>query len=295
MPNLNKQEQETPLACGHSSCRSRNAHECLGTKGITSVGRSPACSWVIAAATALNPAKIHIIEGYEGDQLRAAFTAEKHLHWVRQEAQLGTAHAVMQALPHLPEEAQIMVLAGDVPLIQPATLSQLLPLGKEDALALLVAQVADATGYGRILRDINQQVIGIVEEKDASPAQRLIQEYYTGICVASARALKQWLPHIKPHNRQNEYYLTDLVSISRVQGGSIQTVKAPQLLEVQGVNSQLELAKLERVFQLREAERLLLQGVGMADPARFDVRGELTVGKEVFFDINVICEGTVTI
>lgn len=253
----------------------------------------PMLDWVINAARALNPAKIHLIYGHEGEKLRDLYS-KQDLSWVHQAQQLGTGHALAQALPRIPDESRVLVLTGDAPLISTPTLQALLE-PTDSGLSLLTAVPADPTGLGRILRNAEQQVIGIVEEKDASVETRAIREIYSGICVAKTHLLKQWLPKINTKNAQKEYYLTDIVRLAREDNIPIQTYTTPDPMEVQGVNTRLQLATLERHFQLQNAQTLLNQGVSIADPYRFDVRGTLHVGRNVVIDVNAIFEGNVSL
>lgn len=251
----------------------------------------PLLDWVIDAATALHPAQIHVIYGHEGEKLRQSCTTPG-INWVYQAEQNGTGHAVQQALPHLPDDSLVLVLAADVPLITDATLQSLLAL-HSTPLTLLTTVVNDPTGYGRILRDTT--ITGIVEEKDASAKARKIQEIYTGICVVNASHLKTWLPKLKTQNAQHEYYLTDIVRLACEEGLSVQAYITQHPMEAQGVNTRLQLVTLERYWQVQQAHTLLLQGVGIVDPHRIDIRGSLAAGRDVLIDINTLFEGSVTL
>jgi bifunctional UDP-N-acetylglucosamine pyrophosphorylase/glucosamine-1-phosphate N-acetyltransferase len=212
--------------------------------------------------------------------------------FVRQEPQLGTGHAVQQAAPKLPDDGIALILNGDVPLIATSTLRQLVDACAGRKLALLSIEMPDPTGYGRVLRQ-GSSVLGIVEHKDAGEAQREIREVYTGFMAVPTSKLKGWLARLTNDNAQGEYYLTDVVALAVRDGTEVVAVKAAQQMEVDGVNSPMQLAALERAHQRREAERLMNDGVRLADPARFDVRGTLECGQDVEIDVNCIFEGQV--
>lgn len=239
-------------------------------------------------------AHIYVIYGYEGEQVKAAIQ-DASIHWVYQEQPLGTAHAVRQALPFLSEHHRVLVLYGDGPLISKATLERLLESTPENGIGWLTAVVSQPFGLGRILRDAQGQAQGIVEEKDASPEEKAISEINSGICLFPPHYLQEHLPKIKPHNAQGEYYLTDLFAVAIAEKTPLVTVHPDFELEIQGVNDQLQLARLERAYQLAYAEQLMRQGLLLADPHRLDVRGELTIGRNVSIDINVVIEGQVSL
>jgi bifunctional UDP-N-acetylglucosamine pyrophosphorylase/glucosamine-1-phosphate N-acetyltransferase len=248
---------------------------------------------VIDTARSLSPQKLCLVYGHGGDTVRTTLDAPD-LAWALQEPQLGTGHAVQQALPHLGTEGTTLVLYGDVPLIQAQTLKTLLHAGK-DALAILTIELADPSGYGRIVRDAAGNVTRIVEQKDASASQLAIREINTGIMALPTARLGEWLGALSNDNAQKEYYLTDIVGMAVAAGLTIRTTPAQGEWEVLGVNSKVQLAELERIAQRRTAEQLMEQGVRLADPARFDVRGELVCGRDVFIDVNCVFEGKVTL
>lgn len=252
---------------------------------------------VIATARSLVPQRLCIVYGHGGDAVRAALDAPD-LAWALQEPQLGTGHAVQQALPQLGDDAQAagstLVLYGDVPLTSAATLRNLLHAAG-DGVGLLTAELADPAGYGRIVRDAGGKVQAIVEQKDATPEQRAIREINTGIMVLPTQRLAAWLGRLSNDNAQGEHYLTDLVALAVADGVPVRTATVSDAWETAGVNSKLQLAELERVVQRRIAERLMEQGVRLADPARIDVRGELVCGRDVFIDVNCVFEGEVHI
>jgi bifunctional UDP-N-acetylglucosamine pyrophosphorylase/glucosamine-1-phosphate N-acetyltransferase len=217
---------------------------------------------------------------------------EADVEWVLQAEQLGTGHAVAQATPTIPDDANVLVLYGDTPLITTETLQELLQVQPANGIGLLTVSLDDPTGYGRILR-ADDQVVGIVEQKDASVGQQRINEVNTGVLVAPAKHLKQWLAGLTNKNAQGEYYLTDVIAAAHNAGSSIQTAQPSCAQEVEGANNRLQLANLERFYQKRAAEQLMLDGVTLLDPARFDLRGQLTCGEDVVIDANVIIEGQV--
>jgi bifunctional UDP-N-acetylglucosamine pyrophosphorylase / glucosamine-1-phosphate N-acetyltransferase len=214
--------------------------------------------------------------------------------FARQEPQLGTGHAVQQAMPLLPDDGLTLILNGDVPLVEAATLQRLVDSGGAGKLALLSVELRDPTGYGRIVRE-GGSVRAIVEQKDASPQQREIREVYTGFMAVPNAMLKRWLGRLKNDNAQGEYYLTDIVQFAVADGVPVVAVQAGDAVEVEGVNSPMQLAQLERAYQRRVANKLMEAGVRLADPARFDVRGELRCGQDVQIDVNCVFEGTVSL
>jgi bifunctional UDP-N-acetylglucosamine pyrophosphorylase / glucosamine-1-phosphate N-acetyltransferase len=241
------------------------------------------------------PADIVVVVGHGGEQVRGAFAGDQGLRGVRfvtQQPQLGTGHAVLQAAPLLVEDAPTLVLYGDVPLIEADTLVALAQAARS-GMALLSARLPDPAGYGRIVRDSAGRVVRIVEERDATDAERSIDEINTGFLVAPTRQLKSWLGQLSNQNAQREYYLTDVVALAVRDGTPVAASLAPDPGQTLGVNSKAQLAQLERLVQQRNAERLLEQGATLADPARIDVRGQLTVGADVSIDIGCVFEGRV--
>ncbi len=248
---------------------------------------------VIHSARQLSPQRIHVVIGHGADVVRERLAADD-LNFVMQDKQLGTGHAVAQAVPHLTADT-VLILYGDVPLIEVETLQRLLKLVSAEQLGLLTVKLNDPTGYGRIVRDENQRVCAIVEHKDASDAQKAITEGNTGILAVPGKRLADWLGRLSNTNAQGEYYLTDVIAMAVNDGLVVATEQPHDAMEVQGANDRRQLAELERHYQLREGRRLMAQGVTLRDPARFDVRGEVTVGRDVLIDINVILEGRVII
>ncbi len=245
---------------------------------------------VFDAAKQLSPKVICVVYGHGGERVRQAVN-ENGVIWVMQEPQLGTGHALMQAAPHLDERWPTLVLYGDVPLIRAETLKQLVEAtGK--GLGLLTATLDRPTGYGRILRN-GKKVVGIVEEKDANARQRALREINTGIVVAPTKKLKSWLAKLQNHNAQKEYYLTDIVALATKERVSVTAIQADAAWEALGVNSRVQLAELERIYQRKLAAALLEQGVALADPSRCDVRGSLACGRDVAVDVNCVFEGEV--
>jgi bifunctional UDP-N-acetylglucosamine pyrophosphorylase/glucosamine-1-phosphate N-acetyltransferase len=249
----------------------------------------PLLSHVVHTARSLKPQRIVIVYGHGGDQVPQALRGDD-LIFVEQEPQLGTGHAVQQALPKLAAR-RTLVLYGDVPLIAAATLQRALSF--EDGLILITASPEDPTGYGRIVRDGTGAVVRIVEQGDASPEQKAISEINTGILAAPTPELASWLSRIGNDNVQREFYLTDVISLAVADGTSIHTAQPADLFETLGVNSKQQLAQLERIYQRQQAERLLARGVTLADPARIDIRGELTCEQDVTIDVGCVFEGSV--
>ncbi len=249
----------------------------------------PLLGHVIDTAKKLQADHIITIYGHGGALVQNAF-AHEQVQWVEQAEQLGTGHAVKVTLPVLPHEGVSLILSGDVPCITEQTLQKLLDVSRETQIGLVTLTLADATGYGRIVRE-NGKIQAIVEHKDASEAQRQIQEINTGIyCVSNAK-LHEWLPKLSNNNAQGEYYLTDIVAMAIADGLEVASVEPQLAFEVEGVNDRVQLAALEREFQNFQAKQLMQQGVHLIDPTRFDLRGNLTAGKDVRIDINVIIEG----
>lgn len=267
----------------------------------------PLLHHVLDQAAHLQARSAIVITGHGATEVEAATagftvaTAHFDLNFVRQEPQLGTGHAVQQAVPHLPADGTAVVLSGDVPLTQADTLRALVAASGGERLALLTVTLPDPTGYGRIVRNADGAVQGIVEHKDATDAQRAITEVYSGIMAVPARLLTPWLARLTNHNAQGEYYLTDVVAMAVADGVPVVAHRITDALQVAGVNSPLQLAELERAHQLRQARALMEQGVRLADPARFDlrddtrtgVRGELVCGQDVEIDVNCVFTGHV--
>ena len=250
---------------------------------------------VLDTAAALGPGRTIVVTGHGAAAVEAA-SAASGAHFVRQEPQLGTGHAVQQAVPALDDgHVSTLILNGDVPLIRPETAAALAAACGGTKLALLTIELPDPTGYGRIVRAADGSVRAIVEHKDATPAQRALREVYTGMMAAPTAALKRWLAGLRNDNAQGEYYLTDIVAMAVAEGTAVVASPAPDETEVLGVNSPLQLADLERRFQRRQAEALMEAGVRMADPARFDLRGTLACGQDVEIDVGCVFEGEVTL
>ncbi|AJO81596.1 bifunctional UDP-N-acetylglucosamine diphosphorylase/glucosamine-1-phosphate N-acetyltransferase GlmU [Pseudomonas sp. MRSN 12121] len=248
---------------------------------------------VIHSARQLDPQRIHVVIGHGADAVRERLAADD-LNFVLQDKQLGTGHAVAQAVPFITADT-VLILYGDVPLIEVETLQRLLKQAGPEQLGLLTVELADPTGYGRIVRDAAGKVAAIVEQKDANEAQRAITEGNTGILAVPANRLGDWMSRLSNNNAQGEYYLTDVIAMAVSDGLLVATEQPHDAMEVQGANDRKQLAELERHYQLRAARRLMAQGVTLRDPARFDVRGEVSVGRDVLIDINVILEGRVVI
>ncbi|MGN6152491.1 MAG: bifunctional UDP-N-acetylglucosamine diphosphorylase/glucosamine-1-phosphate N-acetyltransferase GlmU [Lysobacteraceae bacterium] len=262
-------------------------------KVLQKIAGVPMLAHVIDSARALDPAGIHIVYGHGGDAVRAAFANAPDLRWAEQAQQLGTGHAVQQAMPGVPDDARVLVLYGDVPLIRAETLRRL--LDAPGRLAVLVAEVADPTGYGRILRDAQGRVASIVEHKDADEATRRIRSINTGIIAADANALVPWLDRLSNRNAQGEYYLTDVFAMAADEFVPAEIVAVHDPMETEGANDPWQLAQLERALQLRRVRALCADGARFADVHRVDVRGHVTVGRDVEIDANVVFEGTVVL
>ncbi len=256
---------------------------------------------VVDTAAALDARRVVVITGHGATGVEAALAhparagGQFDMEFVRQEPQLGTGHAVQQAVPVLPDDGVVVVLSGDVPLTQADTLRELIVACGGQKLALLTIAFDDPTGYGRIVRDADGTVQAIVEHKDASEAQRTIREVYSGIMAVPARLLKPWLAKLDNQNAQGEYYLTDVVKFAVQDGVPVVGHRISDALQVAGVNSPVQLAELERAHQLRTARALMEQGVRLADPARFDLRGELVCAQDVEIDVNCVFAGRVTL
>ncbi|WP_417547240.1 bifunctional UDP-N-acetylglucosamine diphosphorylase/glucosamine-1-phosphate N-acetyltransferase GlmU [Marinobacter segnicrescens] len=249
---------------------------------------------VMDTARTLGAEGIHGVIGHGADQVKAV-TPAADVTWALQEQQLGTGHAVAQALPVVPDGAVVLVLYGDVPLINPETLVALVSRVNQQSLGLLTVDLANPDGYGRILRNEQGKVTAIVEQKDATESQKAICEVNTGILAVTSDHLKRWLPQLSNSNAQGEYYLTDIIAMAAGEGMTIEVAQPSHEQEVQGVNNRLQLSVLERWYQRCEAERLMTEGATLADPDRIDVRGNLTVGQDVLIDVNVVFEGEVTL
>lgn len=249
---------------------------------------------VWAAAERLKPKQTCIVYGHGGDQVREHLQ-DSRVEWAEQAEQLGTGHAVAQAMPNIPETGKVLILYGDVPLIKSSTLELMLETCSDTAMSLLTIELDNPQGYGRIVRNSEQQVVSIVEHKDATEAQLTINEINTGIMCVPVQQLSQWLAKLSNNNAQGEYYLTDIIAMAVSDKITINTVSTTNSHEVEGVNDRLQLARLERYYQAMQAEELMQQGVTLRDPARIDVRGEVACGQDVTIDINVIIEGKVEI
>jgi len=250
---------------------------------------------VIAAATPVAPERPPIIiYGHQGHLITKAL--QQHaVKWVEQSKQLGTAHALQQALPDIADTDDVLILYGDAPLISQHTLSQLIHSTPKEAVGMVTAHITQPTGFGRMLRDQQGRILRIIEEKDATEAQRAIQEVNAGIYFLPASYLKTWLPSLHCENAQGEYYLTDIIALAVHDNKQVHSISPASTYEILGVNDRMQLAEIERIYQRQYAEKLMKQGVMLYDPARIDIRGELSVGRDVSIDINVILEGHVTI
>ncbi|MBL4823258.1 MAG: bifunctional UDP-N-acetylglucosamine diphosphorylase/glucosamine-1-phosphate N-acetyltransferase GlmU [Colwellia sp.] len=266
-------------------------------KVLHTIADKPMVSHVIDSARQLGAVNIYVIYGFGGEVLKATLTTENtgdDLTFIEQIEQLGTGHAVDQASPFLNDDEDVLVLYGDVPLTKVSTLEQLQQAKPENGMSLLTVYLANPNGYGRIVRT-DGQVVGIVEQKDAKPEQLLINEANTGILYANGGDLKRWLSGLSNDNAQGEYYLTDIIASAHSEGKIIATAHPETEIEVEGANNRVQLAALERAYQARLAEQLMIAGASLRDPTRIDIRGSLIIGSEVSIDINCIFEGSVTL
>lgn len=261
-------------------------------KVLHPIAHKPMVQHVIDTAQQLQPSAVHVIYGHGGDVLQQSLKGQA-VNFVEQAEQLGTGHAVQQVIPHLGSNEKVLILYGDVPLTRLSTLKKLLAAAESTDLALLTVTLPDPTGYGRIVRDQHGAVNSIVEQKDAKPAELVIGEVNTGMMVVHSASLKRWLAQLQNNNVQGEYYLTDIVAMAAAEGVKIATSQPAEVSEVEGANNRIQLAALERAYQLRQAEQLMINGATLMDPARVDVRGQVSVGSDVVIDANVIFEGNV--
>ncbi|AVY94037.1 UDP-N-acetylglucosamine diphosphorylase/glucosamine-1-phosphate N-acetyltransferase [Microvirgula aerodenitrificans] len=261
-------------------------------KVLHPIGGQPMLGRVITTARQLTPDVLVVVYGHGGERVRETFAGDSDLRWAEQAQQLGTGHALKMAMPHLPADGQVLVLYGDVPLIQAETLRRL-ATAAGSGVGLLVDTLDDPTGYGRIVRDAHGRVSGIVEQKDASAVQLAIREINTGILVLPAARLAGWLNELGNDNVQGEYYLTDVIALAVRDDVAVTTLAVPASWQAAGVNAKRQLAELERIFQREQANALLDQGVTLLDPSRFDLRGELQCGRDVSIDVGCVFEGRV--
>jgi bifunctional UDP-N-acetylglucosamine pyrophosphorylase/glucosamine-1-phosphate N-acetyltransferase len=262
-------------------------------KVLQKIAGKPMLAHVVDAARALAPEGLHIVYGHGGMQVREAFADQADLRWVEQTEQKGTGHAVLQAMPGIPDSARVLVLYGDVPLIRSETLQAMLAF--DASLVVLAAELENPTGYGRVVLDAVGNVAAIVEQKDASTEQRAIHLINTGMIAAHASMLKKWLSMLKNNNSQGEYYLTDIFAAAAHEYQAATVVRCSDVIETEGANDPWQLMQLERAYQLRATKRLAEHGVRFMDATRFDLRGEVNVGTDVEIDANVIIEGKVTL
>lgn len=270
-------------------------------KVLHTLAGQPMLSHVLATARALHPDRITVVVGHGAEKLQAYYQSDTDIAYALQRPQLGTGHAVQQVVPHLLETGNTddvtLVLYGDVPLVTTSTLQRLLDTRAEQtgAVGVLTVQLPDATGYGRIVRSADNAISRIVEHKDATPAELAIREVNTGIVAAPTAALKTWLAALRNDNAQGEYYLTDIVAMAVADGVPVVSAQPDHTWETLGVNSRAQQAELERIYQRAQAARLLDAGVTLADPARFDLRGTINCGQDVFIDVGCIFEGKVAL
>jgi bifunctional UDP-N-acetylglucosamine pyrophosphorylase/glucosamine-1-phosphate N-acetyltransferase len=262
-------------------------------KVLQPLAGKPLLAHVLDTAGGLEAAATCVVYGHGGEQVLEAFRGRGDVRWVLQAEQHGTGHAVAQAMPHVPDDHLVLVLYGDVPLVQLETLARLVAEAGESAMSLLSVMLPDPTGYGRIVRDGAGNVVRIVEHKDANAKERAIHESNTGLMCVPAGKLRQWLAALKNDNAQGEYYLTDVIVAAVRAGLKVHAVVAPTATEVMGVNDKLQLAELESAYRRQRATELMLAGATIVDPARFDARGPVEIGRDVYLDVNVVLEGSV--
>jgi bifunctional UDP-N-acetylglucosamine pyrophosphorylase / glucosamine-1-phosphate N-acetyltransferase len=263
-------------------------------KVLQPIAGVPLLGHVVSRARALAPSSIHVVYGHGGDAVRATIK-DPDIRWSLQAEQLGTGHAVMQAMPNVADDELVLVLYGDVPLIRPHTLKQLIESAGAKSMGLLTIMLADPQGYGRIVRNARGIVQKIVEQKDANKAQLKIREGNSGIMAVPAKLLRKWLGKLKNANAQGEYYLTDIIAMAVKDKVKVAPLIAPTLAEVLGVNDKVQLAELEAMHRAERARELMIAGATLVDPARVDVRGEVTLGRDVYVEPNVIFEGKVSL
>jgi bifunctional UDP-N-acetylglucosamine pyrophosphorylase/glucosamine-1-phosphate N-acetyltransferase len=262
-------------------------------KVLHPVGGKPMVQHIIDTVNKLGATNIHLVYGHGREQLQNKLS-HNELSWCLQDQQLGTGHAVQQAAPHIQDNEDVLILVGDAPLIKESTLQQLISVKKDADLALLTVALDDPTGMGRIIRQ-GEQVTAIVEHKDASEQQRQIKETNTGMMIMGGKDLKRWLAALNNNNAQGEFYLTDVIEMAANEGKSIHASQPSSAIEVEGINNRVQLSSIERAYQIEQANALMMQGVSLLDPLRFDLRGELEVGQDITIDVNVVIEGKVKI
>ena len=262
-------------------------------KVLHQLAGKPMVSHVIDSAKKIQADAIHVVVGHGAEQVKQTL-ADNELHWAIQEQQLGTGHAVAQAMPAIKPESTVLIAYGDVPLITAETLTGLIEAANDKTLSLLTVHLDNPTGYGRIVRE-SGAITAIVEQKDAGEEQLLINEVNTGILAVAAAKLNQWLPALSSNNAQGEYYLTDIIAMAVNDGMDVIAQHPQSAMEVEGANNRLQVAALERFYQQQQAQRLMAEGATLADPARIDIRGDLTIGQDIFIDINCVFIGDVSI
>lgn len=262
-------------------------------KVLHPIGGKPMVQHIIDTVNKLGATNIHLVYGHGREQLQNKLS-HNDLSWCLQDQQLGTGHAVQQAAPHIRDNEDVLILVGDAPLIKESTLQQLIAVKKDADLALLTVELKDPTGMGRIIRH-GEQVTAIVEHKDATELQRKIKETNTGMMIMGGMNLKRWLAALNNDNAQGEFYLTDVIEMAAQEGKSIHASQPSSAIEVEGINNRVQLASIERAYQAEQASTLMMHGVSLLDPSRFDLRGELEVGQDITIDVNVIVQGKVKI
>ena len=264
-------------------------------KVLHCVAGKPMVSHVIDSAASLGAKAIHVVVGHGAETVKKHLSNQPSLRWAIQEQQLGTGHAVAQAMPNVDPESTVLIAYGDVPLVSSETMSKLVAAANDKVLSLLTVHMDNPSGYGRIVRNQSQQITSIIEQKDAQPEQLAITEVNTGILAVSAKRLNQWLPKLSSENAQGEYYLTDIISMAVKDGMTVIAEHPASVMEVQGANNRQQVSELERHYQHLKAQQLMVEGATLIDPARVDVRGELSIGEDIIIDVNCVFEGKVDI
>lgn len=262
-------------------------------KVLHPIGGKPMVQHILDCLSSVGAQSVNLVYGHGAEQLQASLS-HNEVNWCLQAEQLGTGHAVMQALPHIHDEDDVLILVGDAPLIQEATLQRIVAAKQNADMVLLTVELDDPTGMGRIVRE-GEQVVAIVEHKDASDTQREIKEINTGMMMMSGADLSRWLGQLNNDNAQGEYYLTDVIEMAASEGKRIVAEHPDSAIEVEGINNRLQLARIEREYQQRQADAFMLEGLSLKDPKRFDIRGSLSFGQDVTLDINIVIEGNVQI
>jgi bifunctional UDP-N-acetylglucosamine pyrophosphorylase/glucosamine-1-phosphate N-acetyltransferase len=264
-------------------------------KVLHKVGGISILNRLVSTVSQIKPEQIVIVHGHKGEQLKKAFAQDPRLTWAEQMQQLGTGHAVLQALPSIAEVDRVLILYGDTPLVTVETLNRLLENTKKEEVGFVTVEMENSTGFGRIVRDSQNRVIQVIEEKEATQQEKEIKEINAGFFLVPKKYLERWLPKITAQNSNHEFYLPEIIPMAVAEGIPVKTTSPQQAFEVTGINDKVQLAEIERIFQKEQALALMREGVTLLDPLRVDIRGEISIGKEVTIDVNVILEGRVVL